>query len=286
MRFDYWTVQATPDATLLHTFGVGVIVADPDTGKATSQFLPKDSLPSIAEDAADSITATTSMLKELIDKHSSFSNSLVFEREDTLRGHLSMLARDWSNIITIDTPRSISANSLNEATKQLFSLFIKRPPAAPQHRPITRLQNTVYETYIAHPRIQQALIPKAKLNTVASTDALDLAVADFDTQVFEINTSFNFNRNDPQNLKDKIDAWNYRIRELRANGGSINSNKAPIELPPNANVVIAYINPETDKQHEIFEHATSQWQRLDVTSLTASQISDYAQSLDARLATV
>lgn len=283
MRFDYWTVQATPDATLLHTFGVGVIVADPGTGEATSRFLPKDSLPSATEDATASIAATTRMLKELINKHSGFSNGLVFDREDTLRGRLSMLARDWSNIITIDTPRSISANSLTDATEQLFSLFIKRPTAAPQHRPITRLQNTVHETYTAHPRIQRALVPKAKLNTVASTDTLDLAVADIDSQVFEINTSFNFNRNDPQNLKDKIDAWNYRIRELRANGGSLNSNKEPIEIPSTANVVIAYIKPETDRQQEVFEHAASQWQRLDVTPLTASQISAYAQSLDARL---
>lgn len=283
MRFDYWTVQATPDATLLHTFGIGIIVADPATGQASCKFLAKELLPSIDERGEASILATTAMLKELVDEHSKFAGGISYEQQDNLRGHLSMLARDWANIITIDAPRSISANSLADATKQLFSLFIRRPAATAQHRPITVLQNAVRETYTKHARIQRAMISKAKLNTAVSTDSLDLAVADVDANVFEISTSFNFNRNDPQNLKDKIDAWNYRIQELRSNGGKLESKETTLALPSDANVVIAYINPTSKRQREVFEHAQEQWSRLGVMPLTEPQIENHATALNKQL---
>ena len=167
MRFQYRTIRATPDPTRILEIGVGVLVTDPRNGNSIVATIERpESLPSQVQERDAIFSALRRLATRFRDTHSG-ANRIEFTDSDTATGLASRLEDHWNNFLTIDPPRTMSAESIEEASDLLFNIYIAAPRSETAPRSITRLRRTVQSAYRQHPAIERHLRQAPHLNTLA-----------------------------------------------------------------------------------------------------------------------
>ena len=285
MRFQYRTIRATPDPTRILEIGVGVLVTDPRNGNSIVATIERpESLPSQVQERDAIFSALRRLATRFRDTHSG-ANRIEFTDSDTATGLASRLEDHWNNFLTIDPPRTMSAESIEEASDLLFNIYIAAPRSETAPRSITRLRRTVQSAYRQHPAIERHLRQAPHLNTDMLSGEFDLAVTK-NEEIFELNSSFTFTPQSTRAAENKIEAWNYRNDHLRRDGGQLTvpGETTQLEIDTNAPVVVTYFAPRTEAQTELFERMSRQWTQLGVRPIEADHIEAHARRLEHALA--
>lgn len=284
MRFQYRTIRATPDPTRILEIGVGVLVTDPRNGNSAITTIERpEALPSQVQHRDAIFSALRTLATRFHDTNPG-ENRIEFTDSDTATGLASRLEDHWNNFLTVDPPRTMSAESLEEATELLFNIYIAAPRTEAAPKSITRLRHTVQRAYKQHPAIEQHLRHTPRLYTDMLDGEFDLAVTK-NQEVFELNSSFTFTPQDTRATENKIDAWNYRIDHLRRDGGKLTvpGETTQLEIGTDAPVVVTYFAPRTSAQTELFDRVARQWNRLGVHPIEANHIKAHALHLERSL---
>ncbi|WP_414122831.1 hypothetical protein [Corynebacterium nuruki] len=291
MRYKYWTIQARPDATRLLSYGIGVLVVEDETQRATLKMFTRHQALPVPSEADEAVRNAISFLQRQFKTIDSQQGGLRLAGVETPSSFADRLVHHWSNLITVDPARYLAAGSLNEATELLFGMFIGTPARMRATAPIYRLRNTVRDAYSAHPEIGSALRRAPELQAGSIDGGVDLAVVGEGDKVVELNQSFSFLQSSPSETKKTITAWNYGIDKLRARGGTLTttmsgdpaSGERQLSLPTDAPVVVTYDPPESAKQQDLFSRMSGQWKELDITAVPRSRIKAHANQLVTRL---
>jgi hypothetical protein len=283
MRYSYWTIQARPDSMRLLSFGIGVLVVEENSQDFRLQMIDR---PEAMPNNADNREAIFKISRFIINKFESTRRNLggiEFSPEDSPSELANHMVANWNNAVTFDLPRTVTAASLNEATDLVFNLYIGNKRDKSAEYPITRLRKSVWSSYEAVPKIRECLHPKPTLQVGELSGSFDFAVVRKDRQVVELNSSFTFTAKKSTTTQSSIELWNYRVTEIRHNGGVLTMGEDTMNLDQNAPIVVTYRPPNSDQQQELFDQISRQWRSFEVQAVPEGQLSDHVEKVEAQL---
>lgn len=285
MRFDYWTIQARPDPGRLLTYGVGVVVMDPQRREVRVSIVDRAEALPIGGDRDAVVTAVRSVARDFR-ACSESHGGLEFPGVSTPAALIDRMVSHWAGFLIVDRPRAVSARTIDEAAHLMFELYIGEKPAERQQQHITVLRNEVQKAYASRPAVREAMRRKQKLTVGAVSGPLDLAVVGQDDQVLELNTSFTFRQRDPRQAQQRAENWLYRIARLRDRGGVLQNKgttDSGIALDRQAPVVVTYDLAETDEQRDVLTNVQEQWRDFGITAVPVADIAVHVEALEEQL---
>lgn len=283
MRFQYWTIQATPDPTLLMTFGVGVLVVDSESQDFQVKFINRlESMPNSVPNRKAILNATRHLEAELNAMRSNLFG-IEFTDFDSPSSYASQISNHWNNLISVDHPQFMSASNLGQAADLLFRLYIENKEASAPLKNISTLRTTVRKTYESVPVIEENLHSDPLIESNFLEGYFDLAVVREDNRIFELNSSFTFLPQQARANKEKIEAWNFRISQIRNDGGLLFLDGKSIQIDKHAPVVVTYSAPVTEQQRELYEPVFKQWNALEILAVPETKLREHSDRLQLEI---
>lgn len=283
MRFQYWTIQATPDPTLLMTFGVGVLVVDSESQDFQVKFINRlESMPNSVPNRKAILNATRHLEAELNAMRSNLFG-IEFTDFDSPSSYASQISNHWNNLISVDHPRFMSASNLGQAADLLFRHYIENKEASAPLKNISTLRTTVRKTYESVPVIEENLHSDPLIESNFLEGYFDLAVVREDNRIFELNSSFTFLPQQARANKEKIEAWNFRISQIRNDGGLLFLDGKSIQIDKHAPVVVTYSAPVTEQQRELYEPVFKQWNALEILAVPETKLREHSDRLQLEI---
>ena len=158
MRFRYWTLRAVPRALELTSFGVGIIVEDPESGQFRQQFRsPKDPLYSVFG-IRESLNAQVDLLESLLPTSGNTALSLEFSPNASLGSTLAQASDHWNSVLQVDSPKLMDAPNIEAAVDLLYRTLVDSGQHRERFTPLRDLKRSVISTYQSFPRLRKALM--------------------------------------------------------------------------------------------------------------------------------
>lgn len=283
MRYDYWTIQATPDSSRLLSFGIGVLVTDEHRQDFRLQMIDRPEAMPVNTASRDAIFSAVRYLAGEFSSLRSRMGGLELTRADSPSALASYFVSHWNNLVTFDRPRAIAADSLNDATEILYDLYIGDPRSETAVRPITRLRRDVRSSYESFPEIRECLRPAPHLQVGNLPGEFDLALVRDDHKLFELNSSFAFTSKTVESTRNRIELWNFRVAEIRHGGGELTIGDTQLGVDQDAPIVATYEPPTSEAQEELFEQISRQWDSYGIRAVPRSELHAHTEYVAAGL---
>lgn len=284
MKIKYWTIRVVPSAMNISSIGVGVLAQQPDNPLIHYRFVSDNDAVLKAFGLSDEVSAALRDFCSSLDAVMTENDTLDFGSQFTAPGLLSHLTDHWNNMIVVDQPRVMAEESVETALDLLFRVLIgERQQPIRQHR-AAQIRRMVKEEYSRHASLEQALTLTPTLHTDGMEREIDLAVIE-EENVYELNSSFSFDTTSIGQLQDKVEAWTWKIEKLRRAGATLSKSGRDIAaVHREADIVTSLWLPRTEKQKELFETITKQWDHLGVIQVAKENIPHRATELVRKIA--
>lgn len=282
MRFDYWTIRVTPHPMGITTLGVGVVVVDPKT--TASVFRLHNRIPKVLDNQdCSAISNALAQLEKDLRQLTKGEPRLSLDGNLTMEGYLSIAGDHWSNLIRIDQPRTMDADSLDEAADLIFQVVVGSPLPKQRKPDVRHLRQAVRKQYHSFPGLRDATLTDAKVTLQRHTLDLDLAVVNEGT-ILELNQAFNFQATDFKAIEKTIETWSLKIEKLRNHGGVFITPQEQLDLPANVPIVTVVESPQNYSQEKVYEDFRTYCMDLSVEILTQKSLTHHAEELERSLA--
>lgn len=284
MRIRYWGIRAVPTPMSLTSIGIGVVVEDPRTGEVLTRFLenPSSSLKLFKFPAT--LDRDIKNFQTSLDSFNTPNRTFEIDQHSSAPELLSFLSDHWNNMIVVEKQEYAAMESPSVALKKLFNILVGIDKKERRSK-ITEVRRLVKSEYESNELIRESLLesPHYISNDLVERRT-DLAVLS-DKTVFELNTAFSFETDSFTSFQDRVEAWTWKIENLRKDGGTLfKNNEEVIGLSPKTPVVATIWPPRTERQKKMFEDSTKKWDFLDIEILQMENIHQHANQLARKIA--
>lgn len=284
MRIRYWGVRAVPAPLSLTSIGIGVIVENPETGEILTRFLDQPSTTLRRFGFNNSLDRVVRNFQSTLDSMNTPNRTLELDRNSSTPELLGFLSDHWNNIVTIDSQQHVAMDSPALALDRLYKVLVGIDRKE-QKRKTTEVRRRVRTEYDSIKVLREAITDSPQYESNGLTERrMDLAVV-AETTVHELNTAFSFDTDNFTSVQDRIEAWTWKIENLRNNGGTLyKDNERIVELSTETPVVASIWPPQNEKQQQLFEASTKKWRELNIEILPIDNISKHAENLALQIA--
>ena len=273
MRLVYSVVKYVPDPFNGESVNVGVVVGSDESSQWVLQRVR--SLTRARGLRTESVTLShvaeyLEALEGRLERHSSafaengHSLGLPPDPDAVNEAWLSDLASRQQSVIQFTPPMAIEADSISRAMQLLWPVMIVE--RIPQHLSYSRKSKAVsamHEALIEAKISAHHVWPRALLNTEGFEIAVDYVVAN--GSVAHLTQCFSFQIPDKDSLMHDIEAWAYKVKRLRSDGGLIDlgsNGNFPVE--PRVPLDVVYVPPQSEEDEPAFNLANTAFDDLGV----------------------
>ncbi|MBP2354004.1 hypothetical protein JOF29_005114 [Kribbella aluminosa] len=269
MRYDYWVIRYVPDAIRGEFVNIAVIA-----GRNEDWSFRRVGNLGRASRLGGSAAMTHAFMRrieEAISVRLSAVESLVPSDLMPLRkGDVEDLRVRMNNIVQLSEARPVLANSAEEAANLAYDLMIVDTDTEVGHRSRVKVVNRLRHAFEVRPELVQHLA-KSGIAAVGSQDtSIDFAVTN--RHVHQMSQVWAFDVKDTRRLQTNIQAWNYLLGLLRADGGRLVARRGQsgVQIPKSVEINAVFTPPDTSAGEEQFEVAKDGWRRLGVQVISSS----------------
>ncbi|APT93195.1 hypothetical protein CPHO_10180 [Corynebacterium phocae] len=280
MKFNYWTVRVKPTPASVTRLGVGVIVGDSENNSFGFRFLNTLGAKLRTFPSSRGAQIQIAQLKKMLQDAANEEPTLDLQIKPSPRELLNLAVERWNNLVLIDPPNVVSANSLEEAADFLFDKLIF--PGESRAQP-ERVRATVKNCYRGEARLRQFLVsePRLILSDWAE-QKFDVGVVKED-QVLDLNRVLSLDTQSRSQLSESLQVFTYRMQEFREDGAELKVAKARLVISKDVPVVLT--TPAQDPAHtlehnlELLSTYQSPWANLGIKILEVEHLATHVASL-------
>ncbi len=266
MRYMYWTLRYLPDAVRGEFVNIGLIAGRDGADWAIRSVSSFNRTSRLGGDLSVARRWITSLKQDV--NHSDVGQ-LAYAGIGMNEQRLERMRALHNNSVQLSDPLPVIANSAREAVDLLFERLVVEPEPRSRsnsyQRAVENLRNA-YGTY----RADLNLMHKVKVQS--GRQAMDFDFALQGQQIEQLSRVWAFDLKDLDTQIEKIQAWGFRIEELRAHGGDIFETDRVIHVEPDVPVKVLYVPPKTSSANESLEVARDAWDRINARVFPLSQV--------------
>lgn len=272
------TIRYVPDVAREEFVNLGIIVIGERPGDLAVELLETvGQIPAIGGPRDAALSAARRIRRELLEYRSD-PGRLELDEASSAHGHLSLLARNAYNMIQFGDERVADGVSADALAEFLFGHLVARQTPIRRHHRLTRLRHEVLSTYRQRPEIIPHVAADPTLSAGGREGSVDLAVVV--RKVFELNTAFTFQGDPTQQLRERVDAWSFRMQRLRDQGGTLTTkDDETIPVPGDTPIIAVIQAPKTAQQYELYREVTVPWPSLGITEVPQPELNKHARDL-------
>jgi hypothetical protein len=271
MRHDYWVIRYVPDPIRGEFVNIGVIA-----GRGEDWSFRRVSNLRRAARLGGSPTHTDAFLKRIEDSIESRLDAvaarITADRPSLFgKGDVEDLRVRMNNLVQLSDARPVLANSASEAVDMAFELMVVDSEGDVQHRSRTRVVRRLRAAFDVRPELMRHVARSHVAAVGQQETGIDFAVTD--GIVHQMSQVWAFDVKDTRNLQTQIQAWNYLLGLLRADGGQLmpRSGRNGLIIPSDVDVNAVFAAPVTSEGEAQFAVAEEGWRRLGVEVVPASE---------------
>ncbi|NKS66341.1 DUF3037 domain-containing protein [Rhodococcus hoagii] len=266
MRYNYWTLRYLPDAVRGEFVNIGLIVGRDGADWSMRSIESFNRASRLGGD----LSVAHSWIKTL---RSTFASA---NSGDYLTRVGSGVSEDWivrlrgfhNNCVQISEPLPVVASSANEAVDLLFDRLVVEPVQQKRNtsrgHALTALRNAYLRQFD-----EEALLSRVRVRS--GRQGMDFDFALTNDSIEELSKVWTFDKKDLNRQVDQVQAWGFRVEELRNHGGELETDRRAYEVPSDVPVKVLFVPPRTDEGHETLAIARDAWTRIDATALPITQ---------------
>ncbi len=192
---------------------------------------------------------------------------------------LRKLSEESRNVLQLTPPAPVSAASIDEAVRMVFSQFILDPEAnvEPYERKTVarRALRDAYKSLNLRPR--QDFVERPIVRGAAHAEQFDFAV--LNGKVAQLTQAFSFQLTRQLELSERIKAWSWTVRDIRKHGGQAHADSLNVMVPREVDIEVVYLPPGDTKDQTVLAEALSAFHDGDVNvrALPVERVHDVAQ---------
>ncbi|MFI6830859.1 DUF3037 domain-containing protein [Kribbella sp. NPDC050241] len=282
MRYDYWVIRYVPDPIRGEFVNIGVI-----TGRDDDWAFRRVGNLRRAARLGGSPSLTDSFLKRIEDAISARLDSVaaLMPAGAALfnRGDVEDLRVRMNNIVQLSDARPVLADSAAQAADMAFELMIVDSDTEVRHRTRTLVVHRLRDAFDLRPELLRHVARFQTATVGAQETTIDFAVKSRSVQ--QLSQVWAFDLKDTRNLQIQIQAWNYLVGLLRADGGRLvpRSGEGWVEIPAAVEINAVFTPPDSSAGEEQLEIAMDGWERLGVQIVSAADSDAIVEGADRLL---
>lgn len=268
MRYNYWTLRYLPDPVRGEFVNIGVIVGRDGADWSIRSIESFDRASRLGGDLSTARTWVRSLRSTIVqvNRDCHLDIATVGASEDwivRLRGF-------HNNCVQISDALPVVADSADEAMDLLFDRLIVEP--RPQSRSTShgRAVARLREAYQARFGSGVDLLNKVCVRSGRQTMDFDFALSDGSIQ--QLSKVWAFDLKDPSLQVDKVQAWGFRVEELRSSGGHLSIREQTLEVDSGVPVRVLYVPPRTANGNESLAVARDAWDRIEAQAFSVDDV--------------
>jgi hypothetical protein len=258
MRYLYSVVQFVPNPTRGERVNLGLLVGSDETGEWSLEVVSRKDRARKIDDVGvlPGVVAEIERLAGLLDKVADSSippgSSNKSELPDIGEAWLYELAEESANTLQYTKPQPVLAPSVPEALDKLWPLLIVEPEQA-QRQAITKqsVVARVKRLMLDHKLTAENVSQRGTLTTPRSHGGIDFVI--HNGKVTQLAQCWSFQVQDKEQLLTDVKSWAWTIRDMRLNGGSVESAERRLGVDPKVPVVVVYAPPASKNASEFQE---------------------------------
>lgn len=283
MRYDFWVIRYVPDAIRGEFVNVGVIA-----GSGEDWAFERVSNLRRASRLGGSATSAEPFLRRIevaIDEKLSAVESLIPSPTGPLdRGAVEDLRVRMNNVVQLSSPRPVLAESAQDAARMAFQLMVVDTDYDVRHRSRTKVVNRLRKAFDGHPDLSSRVERFSKVAVGSQETGIDFAVTD--GRVRQMSQVWAFDVKNLNSLQTQIQAWNYLLGLLRAEGAVLRpkGRQDGARVPSNVEINAVHTEPASAAAEAQLEIAQDGWRRLGVTIVPSSRSDAVVEEAERLLA--
>lgn len=257
MRYNYWTLRYLPDPGRGEFVNIGLLVGRDGADWAVRTVQTLDRASRLGGDL-NVVRDWTKHLKLMVSQDEHVLTGIVMNEHRI---------REWigfhNNSVQISTPRPVVASSATQALDLMFDRLVVEPTRTTRSTSYSRAVSTLGDAY---KRIRPDVALRKRVKITAGRQTLDFDYALANDRIQELSRVWAFDLKDMDPQIEKVQAWGFRIEELRG-GGGFTAGQDQLKVTPEVPVKVLYVPPKTALQRESLELAKDAWERIDAEFL-------------------
>lgn len=285
MRYQYWVIRYVPDPIRGERVNLGVIAgAGPDWALRRVANLQR------ASRLGGSATITSQFLlriEAVIEQQLTSVETLMHQDgpERLSKGFVEDLRARMNNIVQLSSPRSVLADSADDAADLAFDLMVVDAGHEVRHRSRTLVVRRLQEAFEMAPDVLSHVSRYQQASVGQESASIDIAVTN--TVARQLSQGWSFDVRNLQRVETQIHAWNYMMGRLRDEGGVLRAKSGRrrpnvLTIPRDVNINVLFRPPTSEEGNRQLNMAKEGWGRLGidvVDEANAESVVDEAKKL-------
>lgn len=266
MRYNYWTLRYLPDAVRGEFVNVGLIVGRDGADWSMRSIETFDRASRLGGDLATARSWVSSIRANLARTSRDY---LALDRVGASEAWVNDMRTFHNNCVQVSDALPVVADSAEEAVALLFDRLVSEPPRTKRSTSHSRAVTRLREAY-AQRLPDLSLLNRVRVHSGRQQMDFDFALADGSIQ--QLSRVWAFDLKDSALQVDRVQAWGFRIEELRDNGGELTaSGGQSFEVSHDVPVRVLYVPPSNAEGNESLEVARDAWKRIDAQAMPVSR---------------
>ncbi|MQP33166.1 DUF3037 domain-containing protein [Rhodococcus erythropolis] len=261
MRYLYWTLRYLPDAVRGEFVNIGVIVGRDGQDWAIRTIENFERASRIGGDLSVAKRWAHSLRQDI--EANSHRAHLAYTGKDfaATEGWLDRMREFHNNSIQVSEAMPVVAQTANEGADLLYARLVVDPARAVRSTSHTRAVARLTEAY-SDISDDYNVLKRVKVNSGRQSMDFDFALTN--RRIEHLSRVWSFDVKDPSTQVEKVQAWGFRIEQLRESGGELTAaNEKTIHVDQDVPVRILYVPPNNAAGLESLDIARDAWNRIE-----------------------
>lgn len=269
MPYSFSLIRFVPDPARGEFVNIGAIAGDERASDWDLRFI-SNFRRARALDSRGALPAAIAFATGLGDRIQLDEQLQLAGPEPTSNRTLARLAEESQNIVQFTAPAPVQASSSEEALDLVFEHLVLDPTAQKfRFEKKHRAQSSTRQAYGAHEVPAEAITEHAKIASGAFDDTFDFVV--HNGRAVQLVQCWSFQLPDQEQLAEQIKSWSWVVHELRQQGGELDTDGGPIEVPGETQIASVCILPAAAGDAPAYGEAQAAFAENGVEQLTPEQ---------------
>ena len=268
MRYNYWTMRYLPDPARGEFVNIGLLVGQDGADWAVRTVHSFDRVSRLGGDL-NVARHWSSNFREMVAANTDALAGIVISQ-----GTINSLRGFHNNAVQLSAPLPVVAESAEAAIEVLYDRLVLEPAHSPRSTSHSRAVRTLGEAY-GQLRPTLSLCKRVKVR--AGRQSLDFDFALKGNRIEELSRVWSFDLKDMDPQVEKVQAWGFRLQELREGGGEL-TGEQQLAIDQDVPVKVLYVPPKTAAQRESLDLAQDAWKKVEAKAYPLDQARELARS--------
>lgn len=274
VRYRYWTLRYLPDAVRGEFVNIGLIAGCDGADWAIRTISSFTRASRIGGDLSNARSWAKSLERTV--KDAKKAQALQLSNVGISEAWLAERKAFHNNAVQLSEAMPVVAATAEAAVELLYPLLVTDPEPIKRSSAHARALEELKSAYQSL-RGDRELLNKVKVKSGVQSMDFDFALSG--QTIEQLSRVWTFEQKNAEAQLDKIQAWGFRVEQLRDQGGTLlTPDSRSIYVDPDVEVRVLYVPPPRTVERDTFMAALDSWQRIDAEALPVERAAELVEA--------